>query len=291
MPDDVPKPAPNLSYKLTPEPGQFEAVGYAPTLLQTTNGYVALLDVLGFRGIVAADRDNSVIIKYLQTIQRVLADANVETIVFSDSIVLTRAGETSADLHGLVVVCSALMGTLLCENIAMRGAIAYGKFARSQIRSSAFLAGSPIVEAYDYEQRQDWVGMLLTPSALRQAADVDFSKTCTTSLQGIDGFAHIGKELEWKAYLQRADVMFKGSHAHEGFAVVPHAAPSLPGLAKNLNEILERLEWLKLLAPSPSEQSKYINSMRWLRGLRDTWQSRATEYLDWEKKRHTGGSG
>jgi hypothetical protein len=269
------------TYKIVTKAREFDSVGYTPTHLQTADGFVALLDVLGFRGIVATDRDNSVVITYLQSVQAALADSAVETIVFSDSIVLTKSGTSADDLHELVVACSGLMGELMRQNIPVRGAVSYGKFVRSQIKSSAFLAGSPIVEAYDYEQRQEWVGVLLTPSTLRQAQVVDFAKTCTTHLSGVDGFSKIEEKLKWKAYVQRASIAFKGGLLHDGFAIVPDAECSLPALSSNLNKILERLEWLKLLAPSPAEQNKYSNTTQWLKSIRDTWQSRATEYARW----------
>jgi hypothetical protein len=275
-------PIPPQKFEMMPGTGKFESVGYAPTLVQTTDGFVALLDVLGFRAIIAGDRENRVVLKYLQTIQAALAESTVETIVFSDSIVLTKSGSSPDDLHALVVACSGLMGALLSKDIPIRGAISHGSFVRSQVKSSAFLAGSPVVEAYDYEQRQDWAGVLLTPSTLRQAKEIDFPRICTTSLVGDDGFPTIEQELKWKAYVQRASIVFKGGGPmHDGFAIVPCGVRSLPKLASNLTEVLERLEWLKLLAPSPAEQSKYANVAAWLKTIRDTWQSRATDYERW----------
>lgn len=47
------------------------------------------------------------------------------------------------------------MFNLISANIPVRGAIACVGYVTSRIDNSTFVAGKPIVEAYDYEIRQD----------------------------------------------------------------------------------------------------------------------------------------
>jgi hypothetical protein len=272
---------------ITP-PTEMLQIGTAPsTLLLGTSGYVALLDVLGFRGLIGNDRDNSAILRYLGTVELCLENSGIEGIIFSDSIVLTKRGAEPQHLHALCMLCSRLMFELIRVNIPIRGAISYGDFVRSHFGNSIFLAGKPIVEAYDYEKNQDWVGVVLTRSALNAAQAVDFPSQCTTYVDNTQAFTNANEYLKWKGYVQRcAHIPFHGGtkgerDSHDGFAVVPGGSTSFHQMVLKLNMVLERIEWLKMLAPTPGDQRKYVGTMEWLRSIRDTWQSRATEEATW----------
>lgn len=215
--------------------------------------------------------------------ERSLANSEIESIVFSDSIVLTKTGREPDSLHALCEICSRLMYELISVDIPVRGAIAYGNFVRSHIGTSVFLAGGPILEAYDYEKKQDWIGMMLTRSAIKEAHEIDFPKTCTTALYNDEAFPNLADALKWKAYVQRARIPLHGD-SHDGFAIVPGGATSLREMTTNLAKMLERLEWLKIVAPTPADQRKYSHTIEWLKAtLLSTWQSRADDYERWLK--------
>ena len=101
---------------------------------QMQNGYVALLDVLGFSTLAMSDGDGGRLQKYLATLQSEMKNFSesfgVKYVAFSDTIVLTTAGESDEDLFALVMHCSGLLSRLLAHEIPIRGAIAYGRFLR-----------------------------------------------------------------------------------------------------------------------------------------------------------------
>src|SRR2546426_1186922 len=107
------------------------------------SGNVALLDVLGFSALVAADAAAEKIERYLGCLQRTTGGTAppIDYVVFSDSIVLTVEGDGIDSLIAIARACSRLMGELLTEHIAIRGAIAHGHFVRSAIGQSVFIAG------------------------------------------------------------------------------------------------------------------------------------------------------
>ena len=72
---------------ITPPSGILQVGASPATLLPGRTGYVALLDVLGFRGMIANDRDNTAVLTYLGALERCLENTGIEGIVFSDSIV------------------------------------------------------------------------------------------------------------------------------------------------------------------------------------------------------------
>jgi hypothetical protein len=57
---------------------------------------------------------------------------------------------------------------MLENEIALRGAIAYGDYRREKNAGGVFVAGKAIVDAYTFERQQDWVGVMLAPTTVRR---------------------------------------------------------------------------------------------------------------------------
>src|SRR6267378_3580793 len=96
-------------------------------------GFLALLDVLGFSSLVSGDEHGGRLQRYLDCVNKSLCEGvrghEVDYVVFSDSIVLTtRESSMEASLQALVLRCSRLLGLMLENEVAMRGAIAYGSY-------------------------------------------------------------------------------------------------------------------------------------------------------------------
>jgi hypothetical protein len=213
--------------------GNVAMQGSRAILTVGSSGFVALLDVLGFRSLVMADRQNESVIGYLRVIEEALDDPEIESIVFSDSIILTKQGKDSESLLRLCEKCSILMYKLLDQRIPIRGAIACGDYVRSNVGRSAFVAGKPIIEAYEYEQGQDWIGVMLAPSAAKELLALNLDKECTTHMANDEAFPDLENYLKWKAFLQECNtVPFHGDsradyRLHSGFAIVPGGSTSL----------------------------------------------------------------
>jgi hypothetical protein len=182
------------------------------------------------------------------------------------------------------------MYRLIEQHIPIRGAIACGDYVRSNIGNSAFVAGRPIIEAYEYEQRQDWIGVMLALSAIKEMHDLNLNKLCTTFMANDEAFPNLENYLKWKAFLQECNtVPFHGDsradfRLHSGFAIVPGGSTSLEEMVTRLQIMLERLTWLKITAPGPLEQAKFQHTMKWLRGISSTWKSRLSEYLQYKQR-------
>ena len=110
------------------------------TTARKRTGYVALMDVLGFRELVAADSDSSQVMRYLGAVEHSLQSAQIEAIVFSDSIVLSKEGRDLVSLQSLCQVSSKLTLQLLLNGIAIRGAIAYGEYLMSPVKLTCRLS-------------------------------------------------------------------------------------------------------------------------------------------------------
>src|SRR3982074_2237512 len=87
--------------------GSLGLAGAVPRVTTTNDGYVALLDVLGFSALVTSDRGIPDLHRYLECLQCVLEPegSGISYVVFSDSIVLTLVGTGAEKLLQLSQAC------------------------------------------------------------------------------------------------------------------------------------------------------------------------------------------
>lgn len=234
------------------------------------NGFVALLDVLGFRELVRGDVNGERIDHYLEALRGAIGDTDVKSVVFSDSIVLTVESDTEEAFLLLAKACSRSMGALLSRGIPLRGAISFGKFLRRQVGDSVFIAGRAIIEAYEFEQAQNWAGIMVAPSAVGQVGSQ--MNSCRVQLQNVSDLNVIVPHLKWLAYIKHWPNIPFGHYTSgecerfDGFVVVPSInALDLSNLNTNIEVIQHMLEVLRSIAPSPQAQRKYKETLDLLR--------------------------
>jgi hypothetical protein len=243
-------------------------------------GYAAFLDIMGFSSIVLSERHREGIDNYLRCLRSSL-DANtgvqqIEYVVFSDSIVITTADDCDVSLQALLQGCSTLFGALLANEIPVRGAIAHGSYVREKTPSGSFVAGRAIIEAYQFEGKQDWVGIMLAPSVIRKVPNL--ADRCRVEDPHVARLmAELIERLPWAAFVQPCnEIPFHGSGNYHGFAVVPtNGALDLAALRDSIYQSVKSLERLEALAPSPETQSKHHRSICWLSDIRGGWHRAA----------------
>jgi hypothetical protein len=154
---------------------------------------------------------------------------------------------------------------MLVAEIALRGAIAYGPFIFKETEGGAFVAGEAINEAYEYEQLQDWVGMMLAPSVIQEVQTL--AELCT-----LHDRANLIDRMEWAAFVQRyVEIPFHAA-SYDGFAIVPSDGDTdFSALCRSLTIASKQLARLKSIAPDPRAQAKYERSMRWISALQGQW--------------------
>jgi hypothetical protein len=244
-------------------------------------GYVALVDVLGFSDRVMS-RGQEGVTEYLHCLKRVQEASGVEYTAFSDSIVLTRVGEEADDLAVIANACSQLFAELLRQRVAVRGAISYGEFVREVVNGSVFGAGRAIIEAYRFEQAQDWVGIMLSPSARAQVPDL--ATRCRLESHNVPGrLDEIYRDIGWSARLCswpsipfHTDNPFD-KNSYDGYAVLPTAGATAAEVRDDLQLAIDRLKWLRELAPDPHIQRKYSASISFLGTASAPWHNIARD--------------
>jgi hypothetical protein len=272
---------------IAPEAGKFGIAGQGIVLKEARTGYVALLDVLGFRGLITGTAGATWVADYLATVNWALDLSDVESVIFSDSIVLTKEGSDADSLHAICNACAMLISHLMDKNIPMRGAIAHGLFYRSPFGKSVFIAGSPIVDAYDYEKKQDWVGVMLARSALQAAHGIDWDAESIRNFSLVDAHKSMAAHMKWRAIVQRCAQIpvhsAQGQDFLDGYAIVPCLTTDVDQIANELRRVMKRLDYLKLTASTPEDQRKYVGATKWLNGLAQYWEGHAANYKSYTR--------
>lgn len=249
---------------------------------QKIDGFIAFLDILGFSELVKRSSFDQEFNLYSDIICKTSkSNSDLNYVTFSDSVVINTKGNTINDLLSLVRMVAEIMHRFLVElSVPVCGCISGGHFSRIQSdNGDVMVAGVPIVEAVRYEEKQDWVGVILSPSVLKVVPDV--MERC-----GIDrcsceeDAAKLRDKLPWPFLIQRYRTIpfhstseFSGCQ-YDGFAVVPHLPPrSYPEqLFADLKKYNDKLDILKMLAPDPMVQRKYTNSIIWVGFVEREWK-------------------
>jgi hypothetical protein len=129
--------------------------------------WVAYFDLLGMRERIWAGDHFGVFDAYQQVIEhldsRGRSHARVGFTWFSDTFVLTTADDSGQSFTEIEQVSRLFMYFMLRAQQPLRGAIAHGRmYADHEAR---ILIGQAVVEAHDYGEHQDWLGLLLCPIA------------------------------------------------------------------------------------------------------------------------------
>ena len=93
-------------------------------------------------------------------------DVKLDHWILSDSIILVvdtnRCRLFAGSLEFFLGACSSIMSDSMQEGFPLRGAIGGGDF----YKDGEVMVSSALIDAYNYEKKQEWLGAILTPKAL-----------------------------------------------------------------------------------------------------------------------------
>lgn len=154
-----------------------------PSSQEIERSLVAFIDLLGLKNQILDDFVDAFII--LETFQRILfplvearrkALHALRVFSFSDAVILvlpvaprqdSDGHRSRADLNDNAIIqfgtlVSDLMSDCMIDNIPLRGAISIGNVMTSPemaVWNQQFVSGAPLIEAYQFENQQNWVGV------------------------------------------------------------------------------------------------------------------------------------
>jgi hypothetical protein len=249
--------------------------------------YVAFLDVLGFRALVGSPDWRKKLETYIEAVDHATRSGGTDAlqyVIFSDSVIINSKQDDYESFEFIVTACATLFAGFLESGIAVRGAIAHGKVRRSEKKNGTFVAGGPIIEAYGYESRQNWVGIMLCPSTTESLPDLE--QRCALPLSEDITARFDLRRLRLPALIQQNPcIRFhkedKGNldepDTFEGHAVLPTGAGiEAWNIVPKLDRALQSLERLKMIAPDPKAQKKYSHTLDWLGLAKRRWETMTT---------------
>jgi hypothetical protein len=137
--------------------------------LNKKDAWVGFFDILGFKNLSRQTEEShrklleSQLNDLLKPLESDLKEyGQVERIVFSDTLVVSAPWE--ARFYGwFCSQCQKMMHESIYIGLPLRGAISVGTVFIST--DPPIVIGLPAIEAYEYCVDQNWIGLLLTPSA------------------------------------------------------------------------------------------------------------------------------
>jgi hypothetical protein len=88
---------------------------------------------------------------------------------FSDTFIVFSRRDSLREFHQIEMIGRNFFLELLLAHIPSRGALSHGRLY-SQKRKNIFL-GQALIDAYEYGEKQDWLGFLLSPTVSKGLSD------------------------------------------------------------------------------------------------------------------------
>lgn len=140
---------------------------YSPA--NSATRWLAHFDLLGTRALLAEGKERQVFLAYeraLKELKRNDDRAAIRHTWFSDTFLIVGADDSGPTFTWIELMSRSFVYFLLQAQIPLRGAISCERVYLDL--SEDIIFGQGLVEAYEYGDGQDWIGLLLAPSAVER---------------------------------------------------------------------------------------------------------------------------
>jgi len=139
---------------------------------ETSQSWIAHFDVLGFKSMIEHE-DQALEMEILKnTLDEVIEDLkneieskneHVDFQFYADTFIIYSKSKEVKDYPLLVRAAKNFINKCIYNGLPVRGAISYGELILGHNRK--IIIGSAFLESYAYGEDQNWIGLILTPSA------------------------------------------------------------------------------------------------------------------------------
>ncbi len=141
-----------------------------------TKSWVSYLDLLGITDLVHKKDWVDVSYYYEKAVKEFTEVYNltskVERAWLSDTFILYSPDNTACSFVEIESITHAFILSLIEHSIPVRGAMSCGDFYADKKKNILF--GPALIDAYCYGENQDWIGFVLTPSAVEQITVIGY---------------------------------------------------------------------------------------------------------------------
>ncbi|MBX9659913.1 MAG: hypothetical protein K2X00_15190 [Nitrospiraceae bacterium] len=139
---------------------------FKPTFI--IDRWVACFDLLGTKNFLARGEERKVFHAYTSALDKLRRDGQLIDVVkhawFSDTFLIFAHDDSGKSFTEIDLAARSFAYFLLCQHIPFRGAISCGR-TYADFDGGVYF-GLGIVEAYEYAEGQDWIGLLLSQSGM-----------------------------------------------------------------------------------------------------------------------------
>jgi hypothetical protein len=150
--------------------------------------FILYFDILGFRELVKKGNADTVYNTVNNTLQKIHewggarwfdpdeGKSDYSIVYFSDTIILSRKDMdyNIETLEQVTTLSSIIFSALLADRIPIRGVISYNDFTNKvdSLNKHDIFFGNALIEAYDSEKKENWLGVTVCASALKSSAEI-----------------------------------------------------------------------------------------------------------------------
>jgi len=150
-----------------------------------SNCWLAVFDILGYRDLLSVEKDDmkfyQVLFDYQDTLNYLKESCNqyeigwIDYSWFSDTFLMFTPDDFARSYRVIEFASKNFIEKCLYSRIPMRAAIAVGPFMRT--KDNRTFIGKAFLEAFEYAEDQDWIGLLMTSSAIKKAESFGLNPT------------------------------------------------------------------------------------------------------------------
>lgn len=144
--------------------------------------WLAYFDLLGTSELITSGRTQEVFHAYQEALDQLRLwgeskrHASISHAWFSDTFIMYSEDDSGSSFSAIEALCRWFAFSLLDRKIPIRGALSCGDFYSD--RANSLYLGSALLEAYEWGEKQDWIGFILCPSVVSrlQALNIPIEK-------------------------------------------------------------------------------------------------------------------
>jgi hypothetical protein len=208
------------------------------------------LDLLGFKKLVQKEGSDcnalvNPVHRYYQC-REIIEDwvqkkPRLRVICFSDTFIIYSDDDSAASFWHIEQAVRWIMNENLSRQIPLRGALSCG--AMYLVEEDDIYIGTPLIEAYEQAENQNWIGFLLCRSATQRLAKLKLPPS---------------KRLNYQRWRIPRNKRTRGKKALYAY-LIGASSPS-----KGKNDYLETLRQMMLQAETKKDKNKYRKTIEFL---------------------------
>lgn len=213
--------------------------------LRYTKRWFAYFDLLGFANLVRTSEIHDVLPIYEKALDAIEEKANPKRAKglnyswFSDTFIIFTKGSSLEEFALIEQASRLFFQKLILHKIPVRGALSFGDLYTQQ-EKNIFL-GEALMDAYEYGEKQNWLNLVVSPSAYRELEKLSFP-------------------MEERAHYRLVKESGVITH-HENENIFAYAFNN--GTINNDNPFLEALISMREMSPQ-ADHDKYNNTIKFI---------------------------